>query len=76
MKSLRLILALAIAGFVAAAVQAEDAPVSKPAKCCAKAAEKGETCTHECCIEAAKAGNNCTKCNGSGKIEKKETPKK
>lgn len=75
MKSLRLILALAIAGFVAAAAQADEKE-SKPAKCCAKAAEKGEACTHECCMAAAKEGNNCVKCKGSGKIEKKEEHKK
>jgi hypothetical protein len=79
MKSLRLILALAVAGFIAAAVQAGEEkkePVSKPAGCCAKAEAKGEKCTHECCAEAAKAGNNCEKCKGSGKIEKKEEAKK
>jgi len=75
MKTLRLILTLAVAGFIAAAVQAEDkkdAPASKQAGCCAKAEAKGEKCTHECCVEAAKAGNNCEQCKGSGKIEPKK----
>jgi len=75
MKNLRLVLALAVAAFVAAAVHAEekkDAPVSKQAGCCAKAEAKGEKCTHECCVEAAKAGNNCEHCKGSGKIEPKK----
>ncbi|MFZ5495248.1 MAG: hypothetical protein ACOZE5_07915 [Verrucomicrobiota bacterium] len=72
MKTLRMILALAIVGFVAAALQAgEEKKESKAAGCCAKAEAKGEKCTHECCAEAAKAGNNCEKCKGSGKIEKK-----
>jgi hypothetical protein len=80
MKSIRLILALAVAGFVATAIQAEEAkkesPPSKSAGCCAKADAKGEKCTHECCAEAAKAGNNCEKCKGSGKIEPKPAEKK
>ena len=80
MKSLRLVLALAVAGFIAAAVQAgeekKEAPASKAAGCCAKSEAKGEKCTHECCTEAAKAGNNCEKCKGTGKIEKKEEAKK
>lgn len=70
MKSIRLFLALAVVGFVAAALQAGETKESKAAACCAKAAAKGEKCTHECCAEAAKAGNNCEKCKGSGKIEK------
>jgi len=80
MKNLRLILALAVVGFVASAVQADEAkkeaPPSKPAPCCAKAEAKGEKCTHECCVDAAKAGNNCEMCKGSGKIEKKPEEKK
>ncbi len=76
MKNLRLALALAVAAFVATAVQAEEkkdaAVVSKTAPCCAKAEAKGEKCTHECCVEAAKAGNNCEKCHGSGKIAPKK----
>ena len=75
MKNLRLVLALAVAAFVAAAVQAEDkkdAAVAKPANCCAKADGKGEKCSHECCVEAAKAGDNCAKCGGSGKAEPKK----
>lgn len=75
MKTIRLILVLAVTGFVAAALQAgeekKEAPVSKPAGCCAKAEAKNEKCGHGCCVEAAKAGNNCEKCKGSGKIEKK-----
>jgi hypothetical protein len=80
MKNIRLILALAVLGLAASAIQAADAPPaapeSKPAKCCAKASEKGEKCGHGCCVEAAKAGNNCATCNGSGKIEKKPEEKK
>jgi hypothetical protein len=74
MKTLRLVLTLAVVSFVAAAVQAEEkaAPASKQAGCCAKAEGKGEKCTHDCCVEAAKAGNNCEKCKGSGKIEPKK----
>lgn len=75
MKTFRLVLTLAVAAFVASAVQAEekkDAPVSKPANCCAKAEAKGEKCTHDCCVAAAKDGNNCTDCKGSGKIEPKK----
>ena len=75
MKNLRLVLALAVAGFAVAAVQADekqDATASKPAGCCAKAAAKGEKCTHECCVAAAKDGKNCEKCHGSGKLEPKK----
>lgn len=75
MKNLRFIIALAVAAFAAAVVQAEekkDAAEAKPAKCCAKADAKGEKCSHECCVEAAKAGNNCEKCGGSGKVEPKK----
>lgn len=75
MKNLRFILALAVAGFAAAAVQAEDHKDhsdSKVANCCAKAEAKGEKCAHDCCAEAAKAGNNCEKCKGHGKIEPKK----
>lgn len=72
MKNIRLILALAFAGLVAAALQAADEKKemseARPAKCCAKAAGEGHACTHGCCVEAAKAGNNCEKCKGSGKI--------
>jgi hypothetical protein len=78
MKTLRLIVAFAVAGFVAAALQAEDkkeAPADKAAKCCAKAAEDGKACTHGCCVEAAKAGNNCERCGGHGKAEKHEEKK-
>lgn len=76
MKTIRLVLTLAVASFIAAAVQAEDqkadAPAPKQAKCCVKAEAKGEKCTHDCCVEAAKDGNNCEKCGGSGKIEPKK----
>lgn len=76
MKTIRLMLALAVVGVAAALVQADDhakdaAPASKQAGCCAKAEAAGKTCEHNCCVEAAKAGNNCEKCKGSGKIEKK-----
>jgi hypothetical protein len=76
MKTIRLILTVAVVGFAAAALQAGENKESKAAGCCAKAAAKGEKCTHECCAEAAKAGNNCEKCKGSGKIEQKEEAKK
>jgi hypothetical protein len=72
MKTLRLILALGLAGFVFSALQANDekkeAPEAHAAGCCAKKAAKGEHCVHECCAEAAKAGNNCEKCKGAGKV--------
>jgi hypothetical protein len=77
MKIKNILAVLALASFVAGgSLFAADAPVSKPAGCCAKAEAKGEKCSHECCAEAAKAGNNCEKCKGSGKIEKKEEVKK
>ncbi len=73
MKTIRMIVAFAVVGLTAAVIQAdEEQKESKPAGCCAKAEAKGEKCGHGCCVEAAKAGNNCEKCNGSGKIEKKE----
>ena len=73
MKSRKLIAVLSLVSLLAgAALFAADAPVSKPAGCCAKAEKDGKVCAHECCVEAAKAGNNCEKCKGSGKIEKHE----
>ena len=80
MKTLRMIVAFAVVGFAAAALQAageekKEMP-SKAAGCCASAEAKGEQCSHGCCVEAAKAGNNCEKCKGSGKIEKKEKKRK
>lgn len=80
MKTLRMIVAFAVVGFAAAALQAageekKEMP-SKAAGCCASAEAKGEQCSHGCCVEAAKAGNNCEKCKGSGKIEKKEKKQK
>jgi hypothetical protein len=81
MKSSKLLLPLLIAScFAVAGLFAEeakkDAPLSKPAGCCAKSEANGEKCGHGCCVEAAKAGNNCEKCKGSGKIEKKPEEKK
>ena len=81
MKTLRLIVAFAVVGFAATALQAvpDEKDKEMPAKaagCCASAQAKGEQCTHGCCVEAAKAGNNCEKCKGSGKIEKKEKKEK
>lgn len=64
------VLSLCAAGFTYAA-EGKKATESKPGKCCAAAAKKGETCSHPCCVEAAKAGNNCTKCGGSGPLAKK-----
>lgn len=75
MKSIRLLLTVAIVGFAAAALQAGSNAESKAAGCCAKAEAKGEKCSHGCCVEAAKEGNNCAKCKGTGKIEKKEEAK-
>lgn len=78
MKTLRLIIALGVVGFVVSARAADEkkeAPADKPAKCCAKAAADGKECTHGCCVEAAKAGNNCEKCGGHGKAEKHEHKK-
>ncbi len=75
MKNLRFILALAVAGFAAAAIQAEDKKDdhgSKQAGCCARAEAKGEKCTHECCVDAATHDNNCEKCKGHGKIDHKK----
>jgi hypothetical protein len=35
--------------------------------CCAKASQKGETCSHPCCAKAIAAGKVCEKCNpGAG----------
>lgn len=77
MKTIRLIVAFALVGFAAAALQAgSDKQESKAAGCCAKAEAKGEKCGHGCCVEAAKEGNNCAKCKGSGKVEKKAEEKK
>lgn len=45
---------------------------SKPAPCCAKAAEDGRDCPRSCCQEAAAKGRNCKKCGGSGMIETKK----
>jgi hypothetical protein len=70
-----LVSCFAVGGLFADEAKKEEA-VSKPAKCCAAAADKGEACGHGCCVEAAKAGNNCEKCKGSGKIEKKPEEKK
>ena len=75
MKNLRFILALAVAAFAAAFIQAEDKKdehPAKPAGCCARAEAKGEKCTHECCVESATHGDNCEKCKGHGKIEPKK----
>jgi hypothetical protein len=71
MKTLRLSLALIIASFAFAnLVRAEDEkPAGKPAKCCAKAAADGKTCTHECCEAAAKDGKNCEKCGGKNEAK-------
>jgi hypothetical protein len=75
MKTIRLVLTLAVVSLVTAAVQAEekkDAAAPHAAKCCAKAEGKGEKCSHDCCVEAAKAGDNCAKCGGEGKVEPKK----
>jgi len=79
MKSLKILVVLSLLATgvsFAAAEEKPAAPASKQAGCCTKAEKAGEKCTHPCCGEAAKDGNNCEKCKGSGKIEKKEEPKK
>ena len=75
MKLQKTIIALAVGSLLSVGVAiAGDAKndAAKAAKCCAKAAKDGKTCTHECCIAAAKDGKNCEKCGGSGALE---TPK-
>jgi hypothetical protein len=66
MKSIRLLLALAVASLLTASfVKAEDAKKDEgKAKCCLKAEKKGEKCSHDCCVAAAKEGKNCEKCGG------------
>ena len=81
MKSIKSIVALVVlslftAGLTYASSDKKEAPASKQAGCCAKSEKAGEKCGHGCCAVAAKDGNNCEKCNGSGKIEKKEEAKK
>lgn len=81
MKSSKSLVALIVLSLLATGVtfagdETKTAPAAKPAGCCAKAEAKGEKCGHECCAAAAKDGNNCVKCNGSGKIEKKQEGKK
>jgi hypothetical protein len=76
MKTLRLMIAFAVVGLTATALQADDHKKDKemPAKaagCCTSAEAKGEKCSHSCCVEADKAGNNCERCKGTGKKEKK-----
>jgi hypothetical protein len=73
MKSIRFILALAFASFLATAlVNAEEAKKEETkAKCCAKAEKAGEKCTHECCTAAAKDGKGCEKCGAKKSEEKK-----
>ncbi|MFA6961561.1 MAG: hypothetical protein WC205_12470 [Opitutaceae bacterium] len=75
MKTLRLSLALIVASLAfSQLVRAEDAKpaADKPAKCCAKAAADGKTCTHDCCAEAAKDGKKCEKCGGKNAPAKDE----
>lgn len=77
MKALKL--SVALFTILAAGLTGALAAESKPAPCCAKAAQQGKTCTHACCVEAAKLGYHCVKCNGSGKIpakDPKSAPKK
>jgi len=64
MKNIRIILALALAGFFATSlVNADEAKKEETkAKCCMKAEKAGEKCTHECCAAAAKDGKACEKC--------------
>ncbi len=71
MKLRNTIVALVAGALLTAGVAfaADTKTEAKAAKCCAKAAADGKTCTHECCIAAAKDGKNCEKCGGAGKIE-------
>ena len=62
------ILTFAVVSLFAAGL-AFAAAESKPGKCCAAAAKKGEKCKHECCVAAAKDGKNCTKCGGAGDLK-------
>ncbi len=74
MKSIRFLLALAVASFVTTAfVTAQEQPKKEEtkAKCCVKAEKNGEKCTHECCATAAKDGKNCEKCGGANAPAKK-----
>ena len=67
MKSLRLSLTLLVAAFAFSHLARAEDPkpaADKPAKCCAKSAAEGKSCTHECCSTAAKDGKNCEKCGG------------
>ncbi|MBI2497156.1 MAG: hypothetical protein HYV75_04285 [Opitutae bacterium] len=76
MKNIRIILALAFAGFLTASlVNAGEAGKEETrAKCCMKAEKAGEKCTHGCCATAAKEGKACEKCGA--KIEEKKTEEK
>ena len=76
MKTLRLSLALFVAAFAFShlAQADETKPAGKPARCCAKAAAEGKTCSHDCCAEAAKDGKNCEKCGGKNE-PKADAPK-
>lgn len=78
MKNIRIILALALAGFFATAIvnAADEAKKEETkAKCCMKAEKAGEKCTHECCTAAAKDGKACDKCGAKKSEEKKEEKK-
>lgn len=72
MKSIRILLVLAIASFLSTAfLRAEEAKnEGTKAKCCVKAEKKGEKCSHECCVAAAKEGKNCEKCGGTNEPKK------
>jgi hypothetical protein len=70
------LLALVVASTFAVGALFAAETKNTPATCCANAAKEGKVCAHACCVEAAKLGNNCTKCQGSGKIEKKAETKK
>jgi len=78
MKNIRIILALALAGFFATALVnagEEGKKEGHKAKCCMKAEKAGEKCTHECCTAAAKEGKDCEKCGAKKSEEKKEEKK-
>lgn len=64
MKSVRILLALAVASFCAGSLLADDKPAKteKP-PCCAAAEKEGKKCEKPCCVEAAKAGKACEHCS-------------
>ena len=58
MKSLKVILTLAVASAFFASFARADEPKKEgqKAKCCQNAEKDGKKCEHSCCVDAAKAG--------------------